>query len=518
MQLLLPPTESGTDWTCVDTHGALASGEERVLGLDQLHPSKDAVLVVPWQWMSWHRITLPPNSHRQLLPIVASLLEEELLDPIDDLHLSFEPQALTVARQGGEISVGVCKTADLQHALQALATRSCRPSRIAPELAPGESPQALQLNWVQGASQAHRICRHEQGFFAVPANNPFLPEGMFNPKPQAVRAWAEPALVKEAERWLALAGWAVPVQVQTRKDRLLDAARSPWNLAQGHFKTQSSWQHQTRAARQWLMLDPKAKGLRWGLLALVLIQGLGLVASNWQDRRELAALQTLIDQSFAQALPNTPQLDAPAQMAQALRQLEQQHGVPSTSDLGHLLAAWGQVMPQHPIEQFAYQRDELQIQGLSPEVLKAAEASPWQRLGLQARVQQQALHLRAIPNTERNASLVGSAKTEPKEVLREKAQQVLALHDRIQPLRERPLNALQVRTALQTLTPLKPNQGEWRFSAQEAVLDARQVSTAQLVQWLSDWPAHAHVSVVQAQALRTNSGWQVQLSTRMPKP
>ena len=77
MQLLLPPTESGTDWTCVDTHGANASGEERVLGLDQLNPSNDTVLVVPWHWLSWHHITLPPNSHRQMLPIAASLLEEE---------------------------------------------------------------------------------------------------------------------------------------------------------------------------------------------------------------------------------------------------------------------------------------------------------------------------------------------------------------------------------------------------------------------------------------------------------
>lgn len=515
MQLLLPPDDSVTEWTCVDTSGARAPGQAQlqVLALHQLRAGRDAILVVPWQWVSWHRIALPPNSHRQLLAIASNLLEEELLDPIDDLHLSFAPEAMAVARRGGEVWVGVCKAMALDKALQALQSQSCLPARIVPELAPSANATHLLVNWVQGDPHAHRILRHAKGLFAVPANHPFMPDDLPSTDAHAVRAWAEPALVKDAERWLAQAGWSARVEVQTRQDRLIEAAHSPWNLAQGRFKAQAHWQHRARSARQWLLHDAQAKGLRWGLLALLSLQILGVATSAWQDRQERADLQALIDQSFAQALPNTPQLDAPAQMAQALRRLEQQHGIPNAADLGHLLAAWAQLMPPHPIGQFAYQGDELRVQGLSPEALTAAGSAPWSRLGLQGRAQQTAFHLRPLG---RQAS--DSPSVEAKEVLRDQAQQVQTLQARIQTLRQRPTNALQVRTALQTLTPLQANQGEWRFTASEAVLDARQVSTAQLVQWLTDWPAHAQVSVVQAQGLHTNSGWQVQLSARLPTP
>lgn len=499
MQIVLPMSNSPGAWHVVQASTGLATSTPQA--------QQDTVLVVPWSWLSWHRITVPPNSHRQLRAIAASLLEDELLQAPDQLHLSFDSHAHAVARKGGEISVAVCEQQRLQAVWQDLANQGCLPERIVPELWP--CSDGVQLHWLQTPSQAMRVWSHALGLMALPEQLPFEPQELTSrPLSDLKRLTAEPALVPQAQAWQARLARTVKVEVQDLNARLLSAAQSPWNLAQGKFEAQHPWVHALRSRWQWLRHDAQAKAHRWAWVSLVGVHVLGWGLSQWQHLVSVSHLQERIDRSFARALPNTPQLDAPAQLAQALRRLEQMHGVASPHDLPALLSAWAQAMPQHPLTQWRYQHDVLQAQNLEASAMQAARAVNWAAWGLQAELDNAQVSLRVRPVETPGTS----------QDLVQRAQQVQSLSARIQALRERPRNPDQTRAALQTLTVLGNQQGQWRFTPSEAELQARQVSAAQLGQWLIDWPAHARVSVVQAQASASASQWQVQMNLRLPTP
>ena len=496
MQIVLPTSDSPCAWHGVQTPGGQATTTPVA--------KRATVLVVPWSWLSWHRITVPPNSHRQLRAVAASLLEDEVLQPTDQLHLSFDPQAHAVARQGGEITVAVCDAQRLRRVWQDLASRSCLPERIVPELWP--SADGAQLHWLQTPSHVVRVWAHPKGLTAMPDALAWAP-GDLAALPLK-RLTTEPSLAQQVEAWAARLQPKPRLEVQDLNARLIAAAQGPWSLAQGDFKAQHPWVHGLRSRWHWLRHARAARPWRWGVIALVSVQGLGWGLGQWQQQAQLWRWQARIDQAFARALPQTPQLDAPAQLSQTLRRLEQQLGVPSPSDLPALLAAWGQALPDHPLSQWHYQNDVLHAEGLDAQALAAVRAAPWANWGLQAEVQATQASLRVRPTL---------APASPKS-LAERAMQVQALAERIEALRQRPRNPDQARAALQTLTSLKDQQGQWRFTATEAELQARGVSATQLGQWLTDWPALARMSVMAAEAAAADGLWQVQLTLRLPTP
>ena len=90
-----------SDGVSVDTHGQCE--------LSQLPQKKgEAVGIVPWQKLSWHKVTLPPSVGSRKTLVLNSLLEDSLLQEPQTMHLSLAPAASAVLRHGGELLVAAC--------------------------------------------------------------------------------------------------------------------------------------------------------------------------------------------------------------------------------------------------------------------------------------------------------------------------------------------------------------------------------------------------------------------------
>ena len=59
----------------------------------------EIVAIIPWQRLSWHAVTLPPQTGNRLMAVLHGLLEDQLLDDPAQLHLAVAPH--TSVRRGG---------------------------------------------------------------------------------------------------------------------------------------------------------------------------------------------------------------------------------------------------------------------------------------------------------------------------------------------------------------------------------------------------------------------------------
>ena len=76
--------------------------------------------VVPWQRLSWHNVTLPPNVGSRWPQVLESLLEEDLLQPPQQVHLVCGPGSALALRQGGHVVVCACDKPWLRSVLEPL--------------------------------------------------------------------------------------------------------------------------------------------------------------------------------------------------------------------------------------------------------------------------------------------------------------------------------------------------------------------------------------------------------------
>ncbi len=497
MWILAPTDALGDDWLCVNTALAQPRAEPLATGQGLRHLS-DATLMLPAAWVAWHRVNLPPNSHRHLHTVVAHALEDQLLQDLSDVHLALPAQAQAQARQGQALWCAVIEAQRLNTLLAALAQRGLHPSRIVPELWPEAGSQ--RVHWLQGPETAQRVWVRDDGVWAEPLGGTGLPLAT-GPAPLTVLA--EPALLADAQRWAQAHSLNTEPALQPVAERIARAGQSPWNFAQGRYRPRHPGLHALRASGRWLLQAPQTRSLRLALMALVAVQVIGATTVWWRDQQRTQALENTLAQAFASSLPNTPRLDAPVQMARAVRQAQQAQGVPHRADLHALLAAWAERLPQLPLTQFRYQADRLQIQGLSDAHTQQALDQAWAPLGLSLERSPQGLVLRAID-------------PEPPTSLPAQVDRVLALQAQLTALRERtPRAPAQTRMAWQALTADTP--ARWQFQANRGILTAQGIPSDQLAQWLAEWPALAGTSILEAEvSAQGPAGWRVQLVVHLP--
>jgi len=189
--------------------------------------------------------------------------------------------------------------------------------------------ESLVLNWadVQGVAALSL-----QGGLA----RSLLPQ----PFPEGARLSASPAASTAAEEWLD-----GPVAVVSPAERALEATRSLWNLRQFELARRSKG---IRALRDGLrgLRSPAWRPLRYGVVALVLTQLIGLNLWAWRLRSEIDARRTaqvaLLQASFPQV---RAVLDAPLQMRREVALLRSAAGKPDETDLEPLLQAAAAVWP-----------------------------------------------------------------------------------------------------------------------------------------------------------------------------
>ncbi len=305
----------------------------------------EVLVLLPMQALSWHQVQLPKGSlarglmaergASRLRAILDGLLEDQLLDEPTQLHLALQPQPGVDA----PVWVVACDRAWLTAHLQSLAQAGFVADRIVPEFTPEALAQTLYVVGdeqhpvlVGGNLLLCPLSASAVTWLGAPSDEGVLPDVVAEP---AVAALAE-SLFKR------------PVILQQRAQRLLQAAQTRWDLAQ--FELINA--NRDRLLAQWtqgvksLLSAPSWRAARLALLALVLVNLLGLNAWALREQAALQAKRQTVRSVLTTTFPKIPVVvDAPLQMAREVAALQRASGAATSSDMEAMLASFGAAVP-----------------------------------------------------------------------------------------------------------------------------------------------------------------------------
>lgn len=299
--------------------------------------AESVALVLADSDVSWHRITLPKAPPAKLRAALAGMLEEALLDDADAVHLALAPHAVA----GEPTWVAAVSRPWLTAELAALEKAHVFVDRVLPIIGPDDPPSGhfFHAEAAEGESLA-LTWAHADGVAALRLQGGLARSLLPNPLPEGTRLSATPAAAAAAEQWLD-----APVAVVSPAERALEATRSLWNLRQFDFARRSKGIRALRDALRGLR-SPAWRPLRYGLVALVVTQVIGLNVWAWHLRSTVearrAAQVALLQTTFPQV---RAVLDAPLQMQREVALLRSAAGKPDESDLEPLLQAAAAVWP-----------------------------------------------------------------------------------------------------------------------------------------------------------------------------
>jgi general secretion pathway protein L len=342
-----------------DGHSVLRSATGAAATLS--NHAGEVVAVVPHSRLSWLTVSLPPASHGpRLAAVLQGLLEDRLLDDAQQLHLVSSPEAEATARSGGPAVVAVCDKAWLREALSPLQASGLTVQRIVPELSPSARP-VLQV--MGEPDHAQSVLCHAQGVSLLPPNTAQW-HAFAELTGADLQIQAEPAMVARVQSTLQR-----QPMLQSAAQRWVKSSQSDWDLAQGEWAQGQAQRLQRALQTAWQTLRhaPAWRPVRWGLVALIFLQVLGLNALAWRERSQLdaqqASLQTILKTSFPSV---TLVIDAPLQMQREVDLLQQKSGAASSTDFEPLMAALASVLPagQTP-SQIHFSQQVLRVQGVT---------------------------------------------------------------------------------------------------------------------------------------------------------
>lgn len=307
--------------------------------------------------VSWHRITLPKAPAARLRAALVGVLEDALLDDAEAVHLAVAPEAVP----GQPAWIAATDRLWLTGELAALEKAQVFVDRLVPVAWPDDPPSGHfaeagnDPDASRGTAGITLSWAHQDGVALIGLQGSLARALLPTPLPEGARWSATPAAAAPAERWLG-----VPLTVMTPAQRALQASRSLWNLRQFSLARKNRG---TRALRDvWRkFLTPAWRPLRYGLIALVAVQLLGLnlwaahQSSAISARRQamIALVATAHPQQAAQAA-----LDPAATMQRATDTLRAAAGKPGESDLEPMLlaaaAAWPPDRP--PVDTLRYEQ------------------------------------------------------------------------------------------------------------------------------------------------------------------
>ncbi len=373
--ITLPSTDAAQSTPCehvLSTDGTQVSrAGTSTLALLPASAGAEVVVVVPVQKLSWHLLALPKgilnglgrSNAPRLRSVLEGLLEETLLDEPARLHFAIEPGA----SEGAPVRVAVCDRSWLNGWVAALELAGVQVARIVPEMAPathmaGAPPPALQV--IGTPEQPELVHTTADGIALLPLSA--AAAVMFNlsdthngPLPVV----AEPGVAELAEQI-----FKHPVTLQTRAERAVAAARTPWDLAQ--FDLLRTRGTRTRkhitALSDTLLRAPRWRAARWAAALLVLVNLAGVQAWAWKEQNALAAKRVAIKDTLTATFPDVRVVvDAPLQMARALADLQRQSGTASGADLETMLGQFQAAAPAAPAPAaIEFIANELQLKGM----------------------------------------------------------------------------------------------------------------------------------------------------------
>jgi general secretion pathway protein L len=341
VSLPLEAATSATEWTfALATEGRTVTDQgttpAALLPLPR-GAGAEIIAIVPVQALAWHRVDLPKGvtaGSPRLRSALEGLLEEQLLDDPETLHVALQPGA----RAGTPAWVAVCDRHWLRQALQVLESAGRPVGRIVPEFAP---EGALALTVIGDAREPLVVASSEEGVLALPLAPPALP--LLPALPDDAPRLAEPAVAAIAEQVLQH-----KVTLQQAPQRWAQAARTGWDLAQFEFASSPRTRAFRKLASRWgeVLHAPSWRPARWAAVLLLAVNLVGLNAWAWKERLALedkrVAVRSILTDTFPQV---KTVVDAPVQMEREVAALRQQTGTASARDLDALLAVLGGVLP-----------------------------------------------------------------------------------------------------------------------------------------------------------------------------
>ena len=320
----------------------------------------DVVALVPAAALSWHKVDLPIGLHKQGSRIEAALqglLEERLLDDATQLHMALPPQWKHLPSAW----VAVCNRAWLRAHVSALESAGLTVHHIVPEFTP--DTEALHITATGDSTSGWLWLRQSgRGVWGLPwAAVQTATLGLSTEEREAAQIDAEPALVAAASDQLEMPARLVPPH-----QHWMAALGSGWDLAQFEFQAHARARHLKavqRAASQ-LWQHPQWRMARWGLVALLGAQLLGVQAWTWKTRADWQAQQQSWTQILRESFPGTTVVvDAPLQMQQQVARLREGSGALNPADLESMLEALGQALPAGVAapRRWAYQPGQLRL-------------------------------------------------------------------------------------------------------------------------------------------------------------
>ena len=308
-----------------------------------LVPRADSVaLVLADTDVSWHRTAVPKAPAARLRVAIAGVLEEQLLDEPGAMHLALAPGAA-----GGQTAwVAAIDKAWLAAELRVLEKARVQVERVVPMSWPEDTPMGhfsapfgadagapMQLTWSDAS-----------GVAAISVQGALARQMLPIWSAQPARWSAHPAVAAPAERWLGRG-----VLVLSEEERLLQAARSLWNLRQ--FDLAARHRGALALRNGWRRFRGTAwRPVRYGLYALAALHVLGLNLWAWNQQRQVDAKRAAMVQLLRVSHPQVRAvLDAPVQMQRETDTLRSAAGRSGDTDLETVLgvaaAAWPNGQP-----------------------------------------------------------------------------------------------------------------------------------------------------------------------------
>jgi general secretion pathway protein L len=356
------PQASGpaTDYNYVLSPDGLAVETQGRCAASLLPKATTVIAVLSDTDVSWHRITCPKAPAARMRAALSGVLEEALLEDTGDVHFALAPSAAP-----GQLSwVAVTSHRWLRGELAALERAEVFVDRVVPIAWPDDPPIGHFAETVAVPGAPHGIAlnwAHADGVASVRLQGGLARALVPQPAPEGTRWSATPGAVAAAEQWLNGA-----VRVLQPEQRLLQAARSLWNLRQFELARRNRGMRALRDSTRRFFSD-EWRPVRYGLLALVVAQILGLNLWAWhlrgmvEDRQ--AAVQALVAKTFPNVSVQDVQRDAGAVMQREVQALRTLAGKPGDTDLETMLQAAASAWPadRPPVDNLRFEPGKLTL-------------------------------------------------------------------------------------------------------------------------------------------------------------
>jgi general secretion pathway protein L len=324
-----------------------------------LLPKADhTVLVLADADVSWHRVDIPRAPPARLRAALLGVMEEVLLDDDEALHFALAPGA--AAGQPGWVAV--THRERLAAALATLEAAGLSIERVVVAATP--------LETAGGGAHGH-FYLHETPDTAAPwlalsraggvaclSLQGALARSLLPAAGAAARWTATPACAAAAERWLD-----APVALLTDAERALEAVQGGINLRQFDLAARHRGTRALREAGK-RILSSEWRPVRAGVIALLVLQVVGLNVYAWQQRRAIDAKRLAMNDLLKATHPGVRAvLDAPLQMQRETERLRAAAGRPGENDLEALMAAAAAAWPDGlgPVQTLRFEAGRLTL-------------------------------------------------------------------------------------------------------------------------------------------------------------